>query len=69
MCPGGEDPALDLCMPLFKKVAAWYDKGRGCVGRAGMGGSGHVGLYFLGFPCVLPFSPLGISSILLSPNS
>ena len=69
MCPGGEDPALDLCMPLLKKVAARDEKGRACVGRAGMGGSGHVGLNFLGFPCVSPISPLGISSILLNPSS
>ena len=63
MCPGGEDRALDLCMPLLKKVAARDEKGRACVGRAGMGGSGHVGFNFLGFCCVLPFSPLSISSI------
>ena len=43
MCPGGEDRALDLCMPLLKKVAAKDAKGRPCVGRAGMGGAGHVG--------------------------
>ena len=42
MCPGGEDRALDLCMPLLKKVAARDAKGRACVGKAGMGGSGHV---------------------------
>ena len=46
MCPGGEDRALDLCMPLLKKVAARDAKGKACVGRCGMGGSGHVGFNF-----------------------
>ena len=42
MCPGGEERALDLCLPLLEKVAARDGKGRFCVGRCGMGGSGHV---------------------------
>ena len=63
MCPGGEDRALDLCLPLLKKVAARDEKGRACVGRAGMGGSGHVGFNLLAFRCVSPFNPLCISSI------
>ena len=46
MCPGGEDRALDLCLPLLRKVAARDGKGRACVGRCGMGGSGHVGSSF-----------------------
>lgn len=41
MCPGGEERALDLCMPLLEKVAAKDAKGRPCTGRCGMGGSGH----------------------------
>ena len=36
MCPGGEDVALDLVIPLLEKVAAKDAKGRPCVGRAGM---------------------------------
>ena len=53
MCPGGEDPALDLCMPLLRKVAARDAKGKACVGRCGMGGSGHVGF---NFPFWIPLS-------------
>ena len=41
MCPGGEDVALDLVMPLLEKVAAKDSRGKPCVGRAGMGGAGH----------------------------
>ncbi|KAL9099764.1 MAG: hypothetical protein Q9163_004782 [Psora crenata] len=41
MCPGGEDRALDLALPLLKKVAAKDASGNPCVGRCGMGGSGH----------------------------
>lgn len=41
MCPGGEDRALDLVLPLLRKVAAKDGRGRNCVGRCGMGGSGH----------------------------
>ena len=70
MCPGGEDRALDLCMPLLKKVAARDAKGRPCVGRAGMGGAGHVGsISLLNFHGVWPFRPLGISSVLLKSYS
>ena len=53
MCPGGEDRALDLCMPLLRKVAARDAKGKACVGRCGMGGSGHVGF---NFPFWIPLS-------------
>lgn len=61
MCPGGEDRALDLCMPLLKKVAARDAKGRPCVGRAGMGGAGHVGSNSSSrFPLSLLFSSWGI---------
>lgn len=41
MCPGGEDRALDLVLPLLQKVAAKDSRGKACVGRCGMGGSGH----------------------------
>ena len=42
MCPGGEDRALDLAMPLFEIMAAKDRRGgRPCTGRCGMGGSGH----------------------------
>ena len=41
ICPGGEDKALDLALPLLKKVAAKDAKGRPCTARCGMGGSGH----------------------------
>ena len=41
MCPGGEDRALDMVMPLLRKLAAKDEKGRRCTGRCGMGGSGH----------------------------
>ncbi|KAI9821061.1 MAG: hypothetical protein M1827_003794 [Pycnora praestabilis] len=41
MCPGGEERALDIVMPLLQKVAAKDNKGRPCVSMAGVGGSGH----------------------------
>ncbi|KAL8798813.1 MAG: hypothetical protein Q9182_006357 [Xanthomendoza sp. 2 TL-2023] len=41
MCPGGEERALDIVMPLLEKVAAKDSLGNPCVGRAGSGGSGH----------------------------
>ena len=41
MCPGGEDRALDMVLPLLRKVAAKDTRGKPCVGRCGMGGSGH----------------------------
>lgn len=41
MCPGGEDKALDLCMPMFEKMAAKAEDGTPCVGKIGMGGAGH----------------------------
>lgn len=41
MCPGGEDRALDMVLPLLQKVAARDARGNPCVGRCGMGGSGH----------------------------
>ncbi|EPE30413.1 6-phosphogluconate dehydrogenase C-terminal [Glarea lozoyensis ATCC 20868] len=41
MCPGGEDKALDIAMPLFEKMAAKDKKGNPCVAKIGMGGAGH----------------------------
>lgn len=41
MCPGGEEAALSLVLPLLEQVAVKDAKGKACVGRAGMGGSGH----------------------------
>ncbi|KAL9128933.1 MAG: hypothetical protein Q9217_002487 [Psora testacea] len=41
MCPGGEERALDIVLPLLRQVAAKDSKGNACVGRCGMGGSGH----------------------------
>jgi 6-phosphogluconate dehydrogenase len=41
MCPGGEDQALDIVMPLLKKMAAKAEDGSSCVERIGMGGAGH----------------------------
>ena len=41
MCPGGEDAALDIVMPMFELMAAKATDGTPCVGKIGMGGSGH----------------------------
>lgn len=41
MSPGGEDVALDICMPLFERMAAKDATGRPCVAKIGMGGAGH----------------------------
>ena len=41
MCPGGEERALDLALPLLRTVAAKDATGEACVGRCGMGSSGH----------------------------
>ena len=41
MCPGGEEKALDLCMPLFEKIAARAEDGSPCVAKIGEGGAGH----------------------------
>ncbi|KAL8673082.1 MAG: hypothetical protein Q9168_002505 [Polycauliona sp. 1 TL-2023] len=41
MCPGGEQRALDIVMPLLQKVAAKDSKGKPCVANAGTGGCGH----------------------------
>jgi 6-phosphogluconate dehydrogenase len=41
MCPGGDDESLDIVLPLLRKVAAKDKHGKPCVGKAGLGGSGH----------------------------
>lgn len=41
MCPGGEEAALDICMPMFEKMAAREKEGKPCVAKIGMRGSGH----------------------------
>ncbi|KAL8879216.1 MAG: hypothetical protein Q9198_003131 [Flavoplaca austrocitrina] len=41
MCPGGEERALDIVMPLLQKVAAKDSQGNPYVAKAGTGGSGH----------------------------
>ena len=41
MCPGGEEAALDLVLPLLEKVAAKDGQGKACVRGVGMGGAGH----------------------------
>ncbi|KZF24472.1 6-phosphogluconate dehydrogenase C-terminal domain-like protein [Xylona heveae TC161] len=41
MCPGGQEIALEMVMPLLEKVCARDSKGRPCVGKAGNGGAGH----------------------------
>ncbi|KAI9712988.1 MAG: hypothetical protein M1812_006736 [Candelaria pacifica] len=41
MCPGGQDIALDMVLPMLKKVAAKDGRGRPCVAKAGVGGAGH----------------------------
>ncbi|KAE8442051.1 hypothetical protein EG329_003908 [Mollisiaceae sp. DMI_Dod_QoI] len=41
MCPGGEDQALEIVMPLLEKMAAKATDGTPCVAKIGMGGAGH----------------------------
>ena len=41
MCPGGEETALNLILPLLEKVAARDGRGKPCVAKIGSGGSGH----------------------------
>lgn len=41
MCPGGQDQALEIAMPLFEKIAARAKDGSPCVARIGDGGAGH----------------------------
>lgn len=41
MCPGGEEKALDIMMPLFERMAAKAEDGSPCVAKIGDGGAGH----------------------------
>jgi len=41
MCPGGDDRALELCLPMFEMIAAKASDGSPCVGKIGEGGAGH----------------------------
>ncbi|APA12758.1 hypothetical protein sscle_10g075280 [Sclerotinia sclerotiorum 1980 UF-70] len=41
MCPGGQEQALDIVMPLLEKIAAKASDGTPCVARIGDGGAGH----------------------------
>jgi 6-phosphogluconate dehydrogenase len=41
MCPGGEDQALEIVMPMLEKIAARAEDGTPCVAMIGNGGSGH----------------------------
>ena len=41
LMPSGDDHALDLLIPLLRKIAARDDQDRPCVAKIGSGGSGH----------------------------
>ncbi|KAF7858785.1 uncharacterized protein EAF02_011109 [Botrytis sinoallii] len=41
MCPGGQEQALNIVMPLLEKMAAKARDGSPCVARIGEGGAGH----------------------------
>ncbi|KAI9673580.1 MAG: hypothetical protein M1817_002216 [Caeruleum heppii] len=41
MCPGGEDKAIGMILPMLEKVAAKDGRGRPCVAKVGEGGAGH----------------------------
>ena len=41
MCPGADEQSLEMVIPILKKVAAKDTNGQACVGRCGLGGSGH----------------------------
>ncbi|KAI4166881.1 MAG: hypothetical protein LQ343_007674 [Gyalolechia ehrenbergii] len=41
VCPGGEERALEIVMPLLQQVAAKDSNGNPCVRKVGTGGSGH----------------------------
>jgi 6-phosphogluconate dehydrogenase len=41
LMPSGDEWALDLLIPLLKRIAAKDDQGRPCVAKIGSGGSGH----------------------------
>jgi 6-phosphogluconate dehydrogenase len=41
MCPGGEEVAVNMILPMLRKVCAKDKMGRPCVGYVGAGGAGH----------------------------
>jgi 6-phosphogluconate dehydrogenase len=41
MCPGGQEKALDIVLPLLERIAAKDKQGKPCVARTGEGGAGH----------------------------
>jgi 6-phosphogluconate dehydrogenase len=41
MCPGGQDKALEVMLPVFEKMAAKAEDGSPCVAKIGEGGAGH----------------------------
>ncbi len=41
MCPGGEEVAVNMILPMLQKVCAKDKMGRPCVGYVGAGGAGH----------------------------
>ena len=41
MCPGGEEVAVNMVLPMLRKVCAKDKKGRPCVGYVGADGAGH----------------------------
>ena len=41
MCPGGQEKALDIALPLLEKIAVKDKQGQPCVARIGEGGAGH----------------------------
>ncbi len=41
MCPGGQERALDIVLPLLERIAAKDNQGKPCVARIGEGGAGH----------------------------
>lgn len=41
MCPGGQEKALDIVLPLLERIAAKDKQGKPCVAMIGEGGAGH----------------------------
>ncbi|RAL64364.1 hypothetical protein DID88_001840 [Monilinia fructigena] len=41
MCPGGQEKALEIVLPLLEKMSAKAGDGTPCVARIGEGGAGH----------------------------
>lgn len=41
MCPGGQEIAVNMILPMLQKICAKDKQGRPCVGYVGAGGAGH----------------------------